>query len=190
MAVQRHDAPWTYEDLLALPDDGQRYEIIEGELFELTGPKFAHGVAVMNLILLLGPAVRSLGGIILTAAMDVFFRGADPVQPDIVILLPGSAAEPSERGIEGPPDIVIEILSPSNRVHDLLTKRALYERAGVREYWIGDPDGRTLEIASFGEDRGTSRVFSGDELVVSSLLPGASLPASAIFEGIDVADAQ
>lgn len=190
MAVQRHEAPWTYEDLLALPADGKRYEIIEGELFELTGPKFAHGVAVMNLILLLGPMVRSFGGIILTATMDVFFRGADPVQPDIVILLPGSSAEPTDRGIEGPPDIVIEILSPSNRVHDLLTKRALYERGGVREYWIGDPDARTLEIASFVAGRSGSRIFAGDEPVVSNLLPDVSFPASAIFAGIDAADAE
>lgn len=190
MAVQRRDAPWTYEDLLALPEDGKRYEIIEGELFELTGPKFAHGVAVMNLILLLGPLVRSCGGIILTAAIDVFFRGAEPVQPDIVILLPGSAAKPTDRGIEGSPDIVIEILSPSNRVHDLLTKRALYERAGIREYWIGDPDARTLEVAAFANGRSTSRTFTGDETVVSSLLPDVPFPASAIFAGIDGAGAE
>jgi Uma2 family endonuclease len=185
LALQLPNVQWAYDDLLALPDDGKLYEIIEGDLFELPKPKLAHAVVVMNLILLVGPLVRSRGGVICTATIDVCFLGADPVKPDIVILLPGGVATESERGIEGPPDIVIEVLSPSNRTHDLLTKRALYQRGGVREYWIGDPDNQTLEVVSYADGRSVSRVFSGNQPVVSGLLPGVSFPTAAVFEGVD-----
>jgi len=179
---------WTYDDLVAMPDDGKRYEIIEGELYEMPGTTWAHAMAIVNLILLLGPIVRALGGAIATAPLDVFFPGADPVQPDILILLPRSPAKPSRRGVEGRPDIAIEVLSPSNRGHDLLTKRALYARAGVREYWIVDPEARTLEILVLDGDALRSRQTAlADDPVRSPLLPAAAFPVSALFAGADLA---
>ncbi len=81
MVATQRDAPWTYEDLLALPDDGQRYEIIEGTLYEMTGPNGAHILTVSNLVLLLLPLAQLAGGRLITAVADVFFSGADPVQP-------------------------------------------------------------------------------------------------------------
>jgi hypothetical protein len=77
MAITKPAGIWTYEDLSSLPDDGRRYEIIEGELFELPSPNWAHIAVVMNLILLLGPIVQSLGGRLATAPADVFFEGAE-----------------------------------------------------------------------------------------------------------------
>ncbi|HEX5498079.1 MAG TPA: Uma2 family endonuclease, partial [Thermomicrobiales bacterium] len=115
MALKKSDAPWTYEDLLALPEDGKRYEIIEGTLYEMTGPNTAHAAAVMNLIAMLLPLVAALGCRLFTAPVDVFVRGANPVQPDLMAILPGSRATVVRRGIEGPPDLVIEVISPSNR---------------------------------------------------------------------------
>src|SRR5918993_721166 len=164
MAIIKPAGTWTYEDLVSLPDDGRRYEIIEGELYEMPAPSWDHAVTIMNLILLLAPVVQALGGRVLTAPLDVFFEGADPVQPDIVVLLPESAAIGAGRGVEGAPDLLIEVLSPTNRGHDLLTKRALYARAGVREYWIVDPASLSVEILALDRDALHLAVAaSGDE---------------------------
>jgi Uma2 family endonuclease len=179
---------WTYDDLLALPDEGKRYEIIEGVLYETPAPVWAHATVIANLMLLLGPIVQALGGLIRTASLDVFFPGGDPVQPDIVVLLSGGRAKPVRRGVQGPPDLVIEVLSPSNRGHDLLTKRAFYARAGVREYWIVDPEARALEILVLDGDalRG-HQTASGVDPARSSLLPAAAkFPVSALFVGADL----
>ena len=184
MAVAQPNTGWTYEDIVAL-DDGKRYEIIEGELYEMPGPNAEHALTIINLIALLLPVVRALGGRILTAPFDVFFPGADPVQPDILVLLPDGASL-RRRGVRGAPDLVIEVLSPSNRGHDLLTKRALYGRAGVREYWVADPVARTIEILVLDRDAlHGHRMLAGTELVASPLLAGAVFPATAAFAGLD-----
>jgi Uma2 family endonuclease len=190
MAITKLAGTWSYEDLISLPDDGRRYEIIEGELYEMPAPSWDHAVTIMNLILLLAPVVQALGGRVLTAPLDVFFEGADPVQPDIVVLLPESAASGAGRGVEGAPDLLIEVLSPSNRGHDVLTKRALYARAGVREYWIVDPESRTVEVLMLDRDafHRVQRV-SGDDAVISSLLGDATFPLAAIFAVVDQLEA-
>ena len=186
MALTKPAGEWRYEDLERLPDDGKRYEIIEGELYEMPSPVSAHGVTIRNLMFLLGPLIEVLRGWLLTAPLDVFFPGADPVQPDIVVLLPDSNASLVSRGIAGPPDLLVEVLSPSNRGHDLLTKRALYARAGVREYWIVDPMSRTIEVLTLDRDAFHSvQVASGEDAVVSPLLGGMAFPLSAVFARLD-----
>lgn len=189
VALSKVDKPagtWTYEDLFDLPDDGTRYEIIEGELYEMPAPNLAHALAIANLISMLIPLVARLGGQWLTAPLDVFFQGANPVQPDIVVVLPGRSARFVKRGVEGPPDLLIEVLSPSNRVHDILTKRALYARGGVREYWIVDPDARTIEILTLDHDvlhQGT--VSSGSDTPISSLFGPLPIEAGHLFGDLD-----
>lgn len=184
MAVTKPAGTWTYEDLFSLPDDGRRYEIIEGELYEMPAPNWDHAMTVMNLILLLAPVVQALGGRLATAPLDVFFPGADPVQPDILVLLPTWEGLLELRGPRGTPDLVIEVLSPSNRGHDLLTKRALYGRASVREYWLVDPANRTVEVLSPHQDAlYTQQTASGTGKITSPLLE-ASFPLAAIFAGV------
>ncbi len=146
MALAKPAGTWSHADLAALPDDGSRYEIIDGELYEMPAPTWAHSQVIMALIRLLLPLLDRMGGTLATAPLDVFFAGADPVQPDLVVLLPGGRARPVRHGVAGPPDLLIEVLSPSNRAHDQVRKRALYARGGVREYWIIDPDAATIEI--------------------------------------------
>jgi Uma2 family endonuclease len=184
MAVAKAPGTWTYEDLFSLPDDGKRYEIIEGELYEMPSPNLWHARTIMNLIALLLPVVASLRGQLFTASLDVFFLGANPVIPDILAILPGSRAVSRKRGVEGPPDLVIEVLSPSNRGHDLLTKRSLYARAGVREYWLVDPETRSVEILTLDRDalHGAATAL-GEETVASPLLETA-FPLAAIFAGV------
>ena len=186
MAQTKPAGSWTYEDLSALPEDGRRFEIIEGELYEMPSPSWAHASVVANLILMLIPIVARLGGRWRTAPLDVFFQGADPVQPDIVVLLPDSRAHPIERGVNGPPDLLIEVLSPSHREHDLLLKRLLYARAGVREYWLVDPEARTIEILALDRDALHLAVAaSGDESPVSPLLGPLPITVADLFTGIE-----
>src|SRR5918997_2753133 len=168
MAITKPAGTWTYEDLFSLPDDGRRYEIIEGELYEKPSPSWAHAAVIASLITMLIPLVTRLGGRWFTAPVDVFFQGANPVQPDILVLLPDWPGSLTQRGIEGAPDLLVEVLSPSNRGHDLLTKRALYARAGVREYWIVDPTNCTVEILTLDRDAfHTVQVAVGENAVIS-----------------------
>jgi len=185
MALTKSSGTWTYEDLLTLPDDGRRWEIIDGELYELTAPNLDHAAVIMNLILRFAPVVAAIGGRIFTAPVDVFFGAANPVQPDIMVLLPDHLDLMAKRGLEGPPDILVEVLSPSNPEHDRLTKRALYARGGVPEYWLVDPDASSLEVLTLGGEsfRLHTRAI-GDEHVTSAVLPDLSFPASAIINPI------
>jgi Uma2 family endonuclease len=192
MALPKPAGTWTYHDLLLLPDDGRRYEIIEGDLYEMPAPNLEHATTIFNLVLMLAPVVQSLGGRMFFAPLDVFFQGADPVEPDIVVILPGWQGRLPLRGPEGAPDLLVEILSPSNRGHDLLTKRTLYARAGVREYWIVDPAQRTVEILTLDREAfHSSQMASGDDAAVSPLLDGAAFPLAQIFANVgqDAAEA-
>src|SRR4051812_2068422 len=185
MAVTKPAGTWTYEDLFSLPDDGRRYEIIEGKLYEMPAPAFVDALIITNLMLLLGPTIEKVRGWLVSAPVDVFFEGANPVGPDIIIFLPESRAHAVPRGVEGPPDLLIEVLSPSNRSHDLLTKRALYARAGVREYWIVDPENRTVDVLTLDGGLLRSAVSTPAEDDVASPLLGTSFPLAAIFARID-----
>ena len=182
MAVAKPDRGWTYEDLLRLPDDGKRYEIIDGELYEMTAPGSDHAGVVMNIIAVMHPIVTSLGARIFTAPLDVFFPGANPVQPDVLVLLPERLDLISKRGIEGAPDLVVEVLSPSDPGRDRVRKRALYARAGVREYWIVSPEAAIVEVLALHEGEYRTHVRAGgDEPVASTVLPELSFPASRVF---------
>ncbi|MFT4041130.1 MAG: Uma2 family endonuclease [Thermomicrobiales bacterium] len=188
MALARPAGTWKYADLLDLPDDGTRYEIIDGELYELPAPLFAHVAAVIALLDLLLPLVQRLGGKRYTAPVDVVFPGVDPVEPDIVVLLPGSLARPVRRGIEGPPDLLIEVLSPSNRSHDTVRKRDIYARGGVREYWIVDPEAASVEIiGSDGETVQRVTAAAGDTILTlrSPLLGEFTADAAEMFPGYE-----
>ena len=143
MAVTKRENRWTYEDLFNLPDE-KRYEIIEGVLYEMPSANWEHGEIIMNLIWLLHPLARRIGAYLHTAPQDVFLPDADPVQPDLFLLLEDQQGLITKRGVEGPPALVIEVLSPSNPEHDRIRKRALYARGEVREYWIVSPEAATV----------------------------------------------
>ena len=187
MALARPAGRWRYEDLLELPEDGRRYEIVEGELFEMPAPTWDHQTILFNLVTLLTPLVRALGGTLRFAPLDVFFRGADPVEPDVVVLLPGGAARPSKRGVEGAPDLLVEVLSPATRGRDLLMKRMLYARAGVREYWVVDPDARTVDVHTLDVDVFREAATVSEDGRVASPLLGAEIAAAEVFAGLDEA---
>lgn len=173
MALTRPAGAWACPDLAALPDEQTRSEIIDRELFEMPLPTLAHARAIMAMIRLLLSLPDRLGGTLFTAPLDVFVAGADSVQPDIVALLTGGACS-VRRGIEGPPDLPTEALSPSNRAHDQAPKRALSARGGVCESWIVDPEQRVIEVINA---RGVMvhRVDAGGAPVLRSPLLGELL---------------
>ncbi len=182
MAVTKPAGGWTYDDLFNLPDDGKHYEIIDGELYELPPPSLEHARVIMRLVRLLLPEVDQLGGELLTAPVGLFLPDTDPVEPDLLVLTADQLHLGSRRGIEGPPALVIEVLSPSNPEHDRITKRALYARGGVPEYWLVSPEAAVIEVLALEDGAYRTHVRAGgDEPVTSTVLPDFAFPASAAF---------
>jgi Uma2 family endonuclease len=136
----------TYEDYAALPDDGRRYEIHEGVLSVTPAPGTRHQRISAKLYVLLRHHVeaRSLGEV-LYAPVDVILSPTTVVQPDLLFVETARAAAVSARGIEGPPSLVVEIISPSTPTIDRRTKLQLYARHRVPHYWIVDPDARAID---------------------------------------------
>ena len=139
-------AALTYADYTALPDDGKRYEILDGELFVTPAPSGWHQVALANLVSVLDGYVRPRGmGKVLFAPLDVLFADTSIAQPDLVYLDATRTSLISRRGVEGAPTLLVEVLSPSTARTDRNVKFALYARYGVDFYWIIDPETRVLE---------------------------------------------
>ncbi len=136
----------TYSDYAALPDDGRRYELHHGELSVTPTPGTRHQGAIVNLIGLLLEHVRSRGlGKIFVAPTDCILSNVTVVQPDVLYVATDRLAIISERGIEGPPTLVVEVLSPSTAHLDRDRKMNLYAEHGVLYYWIVDPESRSVE---------------------------------------------
>jgi Uma2 family endonuclease len=142
---------WTYDDLLQLPDDGTRYEIIDGELFVMSSPSVTHQRVLGRLHLAFHEQIQQRGqGEVFLAPLDVIMSPTRVVEPDLIVVRPNNRGILKTR-IEGIPDLLLEILSPSNHKHDVVTKRRLYARARVPEYWIVDPDAQTIEVLELVE---------------------------------------
>lgn len=139
---------WTYEDWLRLPDDGWQYEIIKGVLYMVPAPTPRHQRASGNLELRMKLFVLEHGlGEVFDAPLDVYLPGQEtPVEPDLLFIATERAHLVSERGVEGAPDLVVEVLSPKTWWRDRRVKMPLYEETGVRECWLVDPAARTIEV--------------------------------------------
>jgi Uma2 family endonuclease len=136
----------TYADYAALPDDGKRYELLDGELFVMPSPSGWHQVILANLVRALDLHVRPRHlGMILFAPLDVIFADTSVAEPDLIYLDSARLPLLGRRGIEGAATLLVEILSPSTTRHDREVKFALYARYGVPCYWIVDPEARALE---------------------------------------------
>lgn len=137
---------FTYEDYLQFPDDGKRFEIIDGELFMSPSPLTKHQQTLLDLAYGIESHLKKVrSGKLFVAPVDVVFSETDVVQPDILFVSNSRTSIITEKNITGAPDFIIEILSPSNSIMDLKRKRSLYERSGVKEYWIVDPGKETIQ---------------------------------------------
>ena len=138
--------PLTYEDYAALPEDGNRYELFDGELVVSPAPRPRHqSVSVKLASRLLAHVEAHALGRIYTAPIDVILSPTTVLQPDVVFVATARAAIITERAIEDPPDLVVEILSPGTARRDRGAKARLYARFGIAHYWVLDPKAHTFE---------------------------------------------
>lgn len=136
----------TYEDYASIPTDGRRYEVHEGELSVTPAPSPIHQEFIGNLFVVLNQHVRTNGlGKVFVSPIDCILSDITVVQPDIVFIETGRLPFVSRRGIEGPPTLVVEVLSPSTMQIDRSVKLQLYARHEVPYYWIADPDAQRVE---------------------------------------------
>ena len=177
--------PLTYEDYCLIPDDGKRHEIIDGEEYMSPSPTTPHQRIVQRLHLSLAPFVneRSAGEVFI-APCDVLLSEHDIVQPDVFFVADGRRDIVKERGIEGAPDLIAEVVSEGNRRHDEVRKRKLYARHGVPEYWVVDPALDTVKVyrgPEGGYDRVVERSAEQDDALTTPLLPDWALSLPELF---------
>jgi Uma2 family endonuclease len=187
VATAQPDRRLTYDDLLLLPDDGRRHEIIDGVHYVTPSPSLSHQELVGRLYLSLGGFVedRPDRGRVILAPFDVVFSFHDVVEPDLVFVSSDQIEILTEKNIRGTPALVIEVLSPSTRRRDQGIKLRLYERTGVREYWLIDPVGRAVTVYRRGADasfpRPSTLTAEAGGTLDTPLLPGWSLSLARLF---------
>jgi Uma2 family endonuclease len=168
----------TAADWVRFPDDGLRYEILGGELHVSPPPTTGHqrisGHLYAHLREHLSAAER---GEVFYAPTGVRLSDHDVAEPDLVVVLAEHAGRVGEQAIDGPPDLVVEILSPGTAGRDLGEKRDLYERSGVAEYWIVDPVAAAVEVLVLRAGRyARFGLFRRSDRLRSALLPGLEVP--------------
>ena len=174
----------TYEDYAKTPDD-ERWELIDGELFRMPSPNITHQRTSRRLLLLMAPFVedRDLGEVF-AAPMDIVLSDSDVVEPDLLFISKERMGIITRLNVQGAPDLVVEIHSPSTAQRDLTAKRELYARHGVREYWPIDPDTRTVRVLLLGDgDFVEVGVYKEGDTVTSPTLEGFSFRVEEIFPG-------
>ena len=176
----------TYDDFVLFPDDGKRHELIDGEHHVTPSPNTRHQQISGNLFALIWTYLETQPiGQVFHAPYDVVFSEFDVVEPDLLYLSNERAAEAvTPQHVRGVPNIVVEIASPGTRTRDETIKRHLYERAGVSEYWVVDPDTDVVRIyRRSGEGFGRAIELSREagDILATLLLPGLDLPLARIF---------
>jgi Uma2 family endonuclease len=152
-----------YAEYAAIPDDGRRHEIIDGEHFVNPAPTLYHQAVSKRLQYQLYTKIELTGlGTLYDAPCDVQLSDHDIVQPDLLVVLSSRSHIFTPTKVKGVPDLLVEILSPSSVDYDRTLKMKLYQRTGVREYWIVDPTGHTLEQLVLNDGTYQSRTVSDE----------------------------
>lgn len=153
MDANRTRVRWSWAEFARLPSEGsRRHEVIADELYVTPGPAPRHQRVVTRLIEILGPFVRlHRFGELFPGPVDVLFGEGDYLQPDLVFVGSSGAHRVTDRGIEGAPDLVVEIASPSTADRDRTLKRDRYRLFGVPEYWVVDPEASSVDVWRFAE---------------------------------------
>ena len=176
----------TYEDYLQFPDDGKRHEIIEGDHYMTPAPRTKHQrISRRLLVALSGFAASRRLGEVFAAPFDVVLSDENVVQPDLLFVSAARADIVTEDNVQGAPDLIVEILSESSRKKDEVTKRKLYERFGVQEYWIVDPELEIVKIFKLtqqGYGRASELSKETNDVLTTELLPGFDCAVNEIFE--------
>jgi Uma2 family endonuclease len=176
----------TYDNLVALQslpeNEFRRLEIIDGELFVSPAPIPFHQIWIYNFAILLGPCVvRRRLGQLMPAPVDLHLSPHDVVEPDVVFVRRDRLHIIDPSGIKGVPDLVVEVLSKSTRRRDLTTKKTLYERYGVPEYWIVDLEARAVNVFALVD--GTYQpVPIIDGIIRSTVIPDCTVALADLFD--------
>jgi Uma2 family endonuclease len=172
-AMKAADQRVSYADLERWPDDGRRYELYDGEVFVVPSPLPLHQMVAARLNDYLRDFCRQYGGIVLFAPLDIVLTEYDVVQPDLLLFTRERAHLVDPRKVtRHQPDLAVEILSPRTASNDRGRKKQLLAEHGVREYWLVDPEGPSVEIYTLKDAQlELAHARSGAETVRSPLLP-------------------
>ncbi len=183
VATTRPTLPMTYHEYALLPQDRNRYEVLDGELYMTPSPSLRHQRVVQRLTMVLSQYVEASGsGELLFAPLDVLLTETNIVQPDILFLSSSKVPPHAAKNIQVAPDLVIEVVSESSSEQDRVHKKRIYARHGVSQYWIVDPDNRTFEIFELaGSAYRLADSFTGNVTATSSLFPGLTMPLARIW---------
>lgn len=174
---------FTWDDYRALPSD-QRWELIGGRLYQMASPTVRHQSACGELFVSLKNHFRSTSCRVFIAPLDVKLSYRDVLQPDLIVVCDNSKIK--ETHIEGAPDLVIEVLSPSSLRKDRLEKLQLYARAGVKEYWIVEPHPPLTEVLWLdGQTYRFHDAYTERDVLTSPSFPNLSLNLTEIFPDFD-----
>jgi Uma2 family endonuclease len=176
----------TYDDFVLFPDDGLRHELIDGEHYVTASPILKHQKVLANLYFLIESWLRlHQVGEVFFAPVDVVLSRFDVVEPDLLYMSKERKAQiANDANVQGPPELVVEVGSPSTRRRDETLKRALYERAGVSEYWVVDPELDVVRVYRRDGERFARPIelsLEAGDVLTTPLLPGLELPLSEIF---------
>ena len=177
----------TYDDLDTIPQEreGDRHELIDGELVVTPSPIPRHQIVLTNLVYRLESHNDAEDlGVLLPAATDIRLAPGTVLIPDLCFILKHRLDVIGPKAVLGPPDLVVEILSPGTRRRDLTVKRALYAVFGVPEYWVVDPEERTVTVLALTGDRYESVPVGEDGMIRSRVLPGLTVGLPAVFKGL------
>jgi Uma2 family endonuclease len=173
----------TYDDYALIPDDGLKHEIIDGEHYVNPAPNVRHQRVSRRILKALVIFVddRDLGEVFYSP-IDVVFSKHNVVQPDILFVRKANAGELQGANVKIAPDLVVEVLSISNRKHDEVRKLELYDTFNVSEYWIADPEQDLVKV--FRRQNGSLTLVENvdiDGTITTPLLPGFALAVHAVF---------
>ena len=173
---------FTRADLEVMPEDGRRYEVLEGDLAVSPAPKRRHQRTVSRLDLLFARAEAAGYGEGYVAPFDVCFDESNVVEPDGLFVCRGRLTIVTEDDVQGAPDLIAEVLSPSTRARDLGAKLRTYARFGVRFYWVLDPDAGTVRVFTLGpEGYAEAPPLGRGDLLTCPLFPGIEVPVADLF---------
>jgi len=185
-ALPKEEAFHTYADYKEWElAEGERYELIFGEAFAMSAPNLRHQAIQMALSTQFYNFLQGKPCKVYAAPVDVrlFYEEDESddtvVQPDIIVV-----CDEKKRGYEGcrgAPDLIIEILSPSNTAIEMQRKRRLYRKAGVREYWVVDPENNELEVYLFQNNRILTDTYGNEDIVSVTTLPGLNISLEQVF---------
>lgn len=175
--------PYRVQDYLDLTEPEERCELLRGYFFMSPSPSVAHQVIVAELFEKLSPLARACGDFVTVSPIDVVLSPDTVAQPDIVYVSASNRSIVGQARIEGAPDILIEVLSPGSARRDRIEKLSLYRSAGVREYWLIDPGGRTFEFLELTAENAAIHL-PHDDLYESARLPQVRVELASFWERV------